>query len=58
MYVGDILSYTKKLTEFKQGEGKLGKNIMYTIETVFKNQRRQKVAISRWNTMVFGKRLI
>lgn len=58
MYVGDILRYTKKLTEFKQGEGKLGKNIMYTIETVFKNQRRQKVAISRWNTMVFGKRLI
>lgn len=53
MYVGDVISYTKKLAKFKLGEGKLGKNIVYTIETIFKNQKRQKVAVSRWTTMVF-----
>jgi hypothetical protein len=53
VYLGDVISYTKKLAKFKTGAGKLGKNIVYTVETVFRNQKRQKVAVCRWTTMVF-----
>ena len=53
VYVDDVINYTKKLAKFKVGAGKLGKNIVYTVATVFKNQKKQKVALCRWTTMVF-----
>jgi len=47
-----VISYSKKLADVKERAGKLGRMLIITHETTFINQRGEKVAISRWTTIV------
>ena len=53
MVIGDHIKYDKRLSNFRKSSSSLGEAVIYTIETTFRNQRKQKVAIGRWTTMVF-----
>lgn len=51
--IGDHIKYDKRLSKFKKSSTSLGEAVIYTVETTFRNQKKQKVAIGRWTTMVF-----
>ena len=51
--IGDHIKYDKRLSQFKKTSTSLGEAVIYTVETTFRNQKKQKVAIGRWTTMMF-----
>ena len=50
VYVGDVITVTRKLQGIKEHLGKLGPSIINTFEVTYRNQRSVVVARGTWST--------
>jgi acyl dehydratase len=54
VYVGDVISVSRKLSEIKERQGKLGGMILNSFEVTYLNQRSVLVTKSRWTTVRYS----
>jgi len=51
VYLGDVITVTRKLLNIKERQGKLGAMIVNTFEVIYRNQRSVVVAKGVWTTL-------
>ncbi len=54
VYLGDVITVSRKLLSTKEREGKLGTMIINSFEVTYQNQRSIVVARSRWSTIRYS----
>ena len=54
VYVGDVITASRKLLSLKERRGKLGPMIINTFEVTYRNQRSVVVARGRWSTIRYS----
>ena len=54
VYLGDVITATRKLIDIKERKGKLGGMIINTYEATYQNQRSVVVGKSRWTNIRYS----
>jgi acyl dehydratase len=54
VYLGDVITVTRKLLNIKERQGKLGAMIVNTFEVIYRNQRSVVVVKGVWTTLRYS----